>query len=89
MHHKVVKDNMIILIRKTNPTVSGAVILLTDNSGTVVKLNETEPGSYLAESVHAKSFMDYTLSIISEGDTYMAKATIPQKVNIDSLNLQV
>ncbi|MBK7628696.1 MAG: DUF4249 domain-containing protein [Bacteroidales bacterium] len=71
--------------RKTNPPVSGAVILLTDNSGAVVKLNETEPGSYLAEHVHAKSRVDYTLSILSEGDTYMAKATIPQKVNIDSL----
>ena len=71
--------------RKTNPTVSGAVILLTDNSGTVAKLNETEPGSYLAESIHAKSLMGYTLSILSEGYTYMAKVTIPQKVNIDSL----
>ena len=71
--------------RKTNPTVSGAVILLTDNSGTVVKFNETEPGIYLGESVQAKSNMNYTLSILSEGDKYVAKATIPQRVNIDSL----
>lgn len=71
--------------QKTNPAVSNAVITLTDNSGTIIKLNETEPGSYLGESVHAKSYMDFTLSILSEGDTYLAKATIPQKVRIDSL----
>ena len=71
--------------QKTNPTVSDAVILLTDNAGTVVKFNETEPGSYLGESVQAKSHIDYTLSILSEGEKYVAKVTIPQKVNIDSL----
>ncbi len=74
--------------RKTNPTVSGAVILLTDNAGTVVKFNETEPGNYLGESIKAKSNTDYTLSILSEGDNYVAKATIPQRVNIDSLNFE-
>ncbi|MBK9389245.1 MAG: DUF4249 domain-containing protein [Bacteroidetes bacterium] len=72
--------------RKTNPAVSGAVILLTDNAGTVVKFNETEPGNYLAESLQAKSNMEYTLSVFSEGNKYVAEATIPQKVNIDSLN---
>lgn len=71
--------------RKTNPTVSGAVILLTDNSGSVVKFTETEPGIYLGESVQAKSSMNYTLSILTEGDEYVANATIPQRVNIDSL----
>lgn len=71
--------------QKTNPTVSDAVITLTDNAGTVVKFNEIEPGNYLGESVQAKSHINYTLSILSEGDKYEAKATIPQKVNIDSL----
>jgi hypothetical protein len=69
----------------TNPTVSDAVILLTDNAGTVVKFNETEPGNYLGECIKAKSNINYTLSILSEGDKYVAKASIPQKVNIDSL----
>ena len=71
--------------QKTNPTVSGAVITLTDISGTVIKFKETEPGNYLGEIVQAKSHMDYTLTILSEGDKYVAKATIPQKVKIDSL----
>jgi len=71
--------------QKTNPTVSDAVITLTDNAGTVVKFNEIEPGNYLGESIQAKSHINYTLSILSEGDKYVAKATIPQRVNIDSL----
>ena len=69
----------------TNPTVSDAVITLTDNIGTIIKFNETEPGNYLGESGPTKPNINYTLSILSEGDKYMAKATIPQKVNIDSL----
>ncbi len=69
----------------TNPTVSGAVITLTDNTGTIINFNEAEPGSYLGESVQAKSHLNYTLSILSEGEKYTAKATIPQKVNINSV----
>jgi len=71
--------------RTTNPMVSDAVITITDNAGTAINFNEIEPGNYLGESVQAKSYMDYTLSIFSEGDNYLGKATIPQKVNIDSL----
>ncbi len=72
--------------RKTNPAVSGAVILLTDKAGKEVKFYETEPGIYSGESFLTKSNMEYTLSILSEGEKYSAKATIPQIVNIDSLN---
>jgi hypothetical protein len=71
--------------RKTYPTVSDAVITLTDNSGTIIKFHENEPGNYLGERVQAKSDISYTLNILSEGDKYVAKATIPRKVNIDSL----
>ena len=71
--------------QKANPAVTGAVILLTDNSGSVVKFTETDPGIYLGESIQAKSYMNYTLSILTEGDEYVANATIPQRVNIDSL----
>lgn len=68
-----------------NPAVSDAVITLTDNTGTVVEFNEVEPGNYLGKDVYAKSLMNYTLSILSDGELYMAEATVPQKVTIDSL----
>jgi hypothetical protein len=71
--------------RTTNPMVSDAVITITDNAGTVINFNEIEPGNYLGENVQAKSSINYSLSILSEGKLYVAEATIPQKVIIDSL----
>ena len=71
--------------RKINPTVSDAVITLTDNAGTIIKFCETEAGNYVGERVQIKSDMTYTLSILSEGEKYAANATIPRIVNIDSL----
>ena len=71
--------------QKANPAVSDAVITLTDNAGTIVNFNETEPGIYIEESIQAKPNINYTLTIYSEGTEYVANATIPQKVNIDSL----
>lgn len=71
--------------QNTNPAVSDAVITLTDKTGKIVEFNEVEPGNYLGEDIHAESSMDYTLSVFSEGKLYIAEATIPQRVNIDSL----
>ena len=71
--------------QKTNPAVSGAAVTLTDNAGTVIKFNEIEPGKYLGECLQAKSNINYILNILSEGAEYVAEATVPQKVNIDSL----
>jgi hypothetical protein len=71
--------------QKTNPVVSNAVITLTDNAGTIANFTENEPGIYLGKNVLAKSNFNYTLNILSEGKEYVATATIPQRVNIDSL----
>src|SRR5665648_274961 len=71
--------------QEINPTVSNAVITLNDNAGTIVNFNEISPGIYLEENVQAKPNINYTLHILSEGDEYVATATIPQKVSIDSL----
>ncbi len=70
---------------KANPAVSDAVITLKDNTGAIVKFNESEPGKYLGKSVLTKSAVTYTLNILSEGVEYVAEATVPQKVKIDSL----
>jgi hypothetical protein len=74
--------------QKTNPVVSDADITLTDDEGTIVNFTEIEPGIYSEASVQAKPNINYTLTIISEGHEYEAKATIPQKVNIDSLTFK-
>jgi hypothetical protein len=71
--------------QKANTAVSDAVITLADNAGTIVNFTEIEPGIYRDASVQAKPNINYTLNILSDGDKYVANATIPQKVNIDSL----
>lgn len=70
---------------QTNPAVSDAQITLTDSEGKKVNFIEIEPGIYSEESVQAKPDMEYTLTVFSEGNEYKAKATIPEKVTIDSL----
>ena len=70
---------------KTNPAVSDAVVTLTENGSTIASFTEIEPGIYSGKSVRAKSNINYTLNILSEGNNYTANATIPQRVNIDSL----
>ena len=74
--------------QKINPTVSDAVITLTDSAGTIVIFNEIEPGIYMENSLQAKPKIIYTLNILSEGEEYVAKATVPEKVNINSLTSQ-
>jgi len=71
-----------------SPAVSDAVITLSDNSGTIIGFNEIEAGIYLGESMQAKPNTSYSLHILSEGQEYTANATIPQKVNIDSLSYE-
>lgn len=70
---------------KTNPAVSDAVVTLTENGDTIASFTEIEPGTYSGKNVRTKSNINYTLYIVSEGETYKANAIIPQKVNIDSL----
>jgi hypothetical protein len=73
---------------RTNPTVSDAVITLTDDAGTRVNFNEEESGKYIVESFQSKPDIRYTLKILSEGEEYVADATIPRRVNVDSLTYQ-
>lgn len=85
-----------ILLSKTNnyfgqtpnPKVSEAVITLTDNTGATVNFNETEPGVYLQDIILGNQNTSYTLNVLSEGIEYTANATIPEKVNIDSLSYE-
>jgi len=71
-----------------NPTVSDAVITLTDNAGNMATLNEIEPGIYVEESMHGKPNTSYILNILSEGKEYTANASIPEEVTIDSLTYE-
>lgn len=69
------------------PTVSGAVITITDDAGVVTKLTESSPGTYIAPSLQGKTGVTYHLLIAVGGDTIRSVSTMPVKVNFDKLSI--
>jgi hypothetical protein len=67
----------------TFPVVSGATVVITDNNVPII-LAEIAPGVYEAPLV-AITGHNYTLKVVAEGKTYEAAATMPVRVNLDSL----
>jgi len=69
------------------PKVSGAVVKITDNLGTIFLLPETATGVYTNTALNGVVGRTYQLSVLLEGKTYTASSTIPRKVMLDSLIL--
>ncbi len=69
------------------PPVSGAVAIITDNSGTIDTLKEINPGVYLTSKIRGVPGRTYTLKVISENQDYTGTSTMFSHVNIDSLKL--
>jgi len=69
--------------------VTGAEIELTDSEGNNSTLSEVEDGVYQTESVLGEIGRSYYISVKAEGKTYNAESTIPQQLNLDSLNIEI
>lgn len=67
------------------PGVSGATVTITDNTGNNTIFNETTAGSYLAPSFTGVAGKIYSLDIKVNGETFTAKSTMPQKINLDTV----
>jgi hypothetical protein len=70
------------------PTVSGAVVKISDNTGHTDSLIETSPGTYSSHTIKGKPGNSYTLSVAAEGKEYTAVSTMPQPVRLDSISLE-
>ena len=70
------------------PTVSDAEILVNDSEGNSYKFNEISDGVYENSTITGKSNVEYSIEVISEGKTYDAISTIPNRIIIDSLSLE-
>ncbi len=70
------------------PKVSGAVVKITDNLGTIFLLPETATGVYTNTALIGVVGRTYQLSVLLEGKTYTASSTIPRRVMLDSLILK-
>jgi hypothetical protein len=65
--------------------VSVATLQLSDNEGNTELLTETSAGVYQIQTIKGKIGNQYTLRIVSEGETYEAKTEIKNVPPIDSL----
>jgi Domain of unknown function (DUF4249) len=69
----------------TAPTISGAVVKITDNLGVSYSLLETLPGTYTNNNLTGEIGKTYTLTVLNAGLTYTGKSTIPRQAFIDTV----
>ena len=82
-----------VLLTKSNgfydqdaPTnLSGASILLTDDTGLDYSLSETESGVYQMENIDLSTATDFSIVIDINGEVYEASAEVPSPVALDSI----
>lgn len=69
----------------TFPAVSGAVVILSDNTGVTDTLKETAPGIYQTARIAGVPGRTYNLKVSVEGKNFTAQSTMPQPVKLDTL----
>jgi hypothetical protein len=69
------------------PSVSGAKVIISDNSGLTDSLREVTPGIYVTSKTRGVPGSTYTLKVVSDNIEYTATTTMLSHVSIDSLKL--
>lgn len=69
------------------PSVSGAKVMISDNTGITDTLREMSPGLYVTSRIRGIPGRTYTLKVTSENLEYTGTSTMYSRVNIDSLKL--
>jgi hypothetical protein len=70
------------------PPVSGAVVRVTDNTGSRYVLAETSAGTYANNALVGVEGRTYNLSISLNGKEYTSSSTMPSQVNMDTILLE-
>ncbi|SFB94347.1 protein of unknown function [Flexibacter flexilis DSM 6793] len=70
------------------PSVQGATVIISDNTGIVDTLTETSAGLYQTHSIVGVQGNTYALKVLAEGKQYEAVCTMPHKINLDSVQLE-
>jgi hypothetical protein len=71
------------------PTVSNAIVTLTDNIGNSEILTESAAGIYTSNSMIGMVGRTYSLSVKTDDKTITSSCKIPDPVRFDSLNVKV
>ncbi len=67
------------------PTVSNALVIISDDKGVSDTLTETVPGVYKTRTIEGVPENTYFLNVSTEGRNYHSSSTMPKRVNLDSL----
>ena len=67
------------------PGISGATVTIADNAGNNTIFTETTTGNYVAPSFTGLAGKTYSLEVKVNGETFTARSTMPQKINLDTI----
>ncbi|WET49660.1 DUF4249 domain-containing protein [Chryseobacterium indologenes] len=67
------------------PAVTGAQVILSDNTGQTETLQYAGGGEYKTNSFQTAPGRTYTLKVLAEGKQYTAQSTMPQPVEMEGL----
>jgi len=74
----------------TYPTVSGATVVITDNTANVTDtLKEATPGNYNTSILTGVSGHKYSLYVNAASNVFVSSSTMPMAVSLDSLYTQL
>jgi hypothetical protein len=68
--------------------VSGARVIVTSQTGSVINFSEITPGVYQSPRFRGRTGVTYSLDVTVEGKKYSAMSKMPEKVFLDSLNFR-
>ncbi len=71
------------------PPIKGADVTITDNLGVTEKLIEMASGIYKTQKMKGEEGKTYSLSIKTDGQTFMAKSTMPTATKLTGLKTPV
>ena len=69
------------------PFLKGAVVKISDNSGTPETLKQEANGWYVSETIKGEIGHTYNLSVLYEGKEYTSTTQMPPQVKLDSLSM--
>ena len=73
----------------TYPPLTGASVIILDNTGVVDTLAETVPGLYQTRRIIGTPGNTYTLKVLAEGKQYNAVSTMPHKISLNSIQFDL
>jgi len=71
------------------PGVSNALVIVSDNTGTIDTLSDMGSGIYKTAKIVGTPGNTYNLSVTIDGKSYSASSTMPAKVSLDSIRFNL